>query len=150
MNTSRNGLFREKVLGELMDLSTELSENMTEAFLLQVADLQKTHEIPFVYGDVLKTILALRDYAEIMEQVCDEWGLEGFHRAIYELRAKSLHQISKKLEQGIGFHYDAAMRKCERRKKRIKKDDGVGEDAFVLAAKQHEQDLINPQILNEI
>ena len=62
MNTSRNGVFRESIFGELMDLSTELSENMTEVFLLQVADLQKTQEIALVYGDILKTILALRDY----------------------------------------------------------------------------------------
>lgn len=147
--TSRNGLFHEKAFGELMDLSTELSENMTEAFLLQVADLQKTHEIALVYGDILKTILALRDYAEIMEQVCDEWNLEGFHRAIYELRAKNLKEISQKLETGVGFHYDAAMQKCERRKKRRKKDNGVGEDALVLASKQHEQSFANEQATNE-
>lgn len=138
MCNTRAGLFKEEAFGEMMDLSAELSENRTDGFLLQVADLQKTHEIPLVYGDILKTILALRDYAEIMEQVCDEWSLEGFHRAIYELRAKSLHQISQKLEQGIGFNYDAAMRKCERRKKRSKKDDGVGEDALILASKRQE------------
>ena len=138
MDNTREGLFQEESFGELMDLSAELSETMTEDFLMQIADLQKTHEISLVYGDILKTILALRDYAEIMEQVCDEWSLEGFHRAIYELRAKNLLEISRKLENGIGFHYDAAMQKCERRKKRSKKDNGVGEDALVLATKQHE------------
>lgn len=149
LNTLRNGLFREKTFGELMDLSAELSENMSEAFLLQVADLQKTHEISLVYGDILKTILALRDYADIMEQVCDEWNLEGFHRSIYKLRAKNLREISQKLEAGIGFHYDAAMQKCARRKKRSKMNTGVGEDALVLASKQHEQSFANALATNE-
>lgn len=144
MPNARDGLFPEETFGELMDLSAELSENMTASFLLQVSDLRKTYEIHLVYGDILKTILALRDYAEIMEQVCDEWGLEGFHRAIYELRAKKLQEISSKLETSIGFCYDAAMQKCERRKLRSRKDNGVGEDALILASKQHEQYNANP------
>lgn len=139
MVEGRQGLFSEQTFGEIMDLSAELSENMADAFLLQVSNLSRTHEIYLVYGDVLKIILALRDYAEIMDQVCDEWGLEGFHRAIYELRARNLRGISEKLETGIGFHYDAAMEKCQRRKLRKTKDRGVGEDALVLGSRQQEQ-----------
>lgn len=86
-----------------MDLSAELSENMADAFLLQVSDLSRTHEIHLVYGDLLKIILALWDYAEIMDQICDEWGLEGFHRAIYELRARNLRRISESWKQALVF-----------------------------------------------
>ena len=139
MVEGRQGLFSEETFGEIMDLSAELSENMTDTFLLQVSDLSKTHEIHLVYGDLLKIILALRDYAEIMDQVCDEGGLEGFHRAIYVLRAGKLREISEKLETCIGFHYDTAMEKCQRRKLRKRKDRGVGEDALVLASRQQEQ-----------
>lgn len=138
MSKEREGLFPEETFGELMDLSAEFSENMTDSFLLRVSDIQKTHEIHLVYGDILKTILALRDYAEIMDQVCDEWRLEGFHRAIYQQRSRKLQEISQKLEISIGFRYDAAIRKCERRRNRSKKDNGVGEDALVLASRQHE------------
>ena len=139
MVEGRQGLFSEETFGEIMDLSAELSENMTDAFLLQVSDLSKTHEIHLIYGDLLKIILALRDYAEIMDQVCDEWGLEGFHQAIYVLRAGKLREISEKLETGIGFHYDTAMEKCQRRKLWKRKDRGVGEEALVLASRQQEQ-----------
>ena len=132
MVEGRQELFSEQTFGEIMDLSAELSENMANAFLLQVSDLSRTHEIHLVYGDLLKIILALRDYAEIMDQVCDEWSLEGIHRVIYELRARNLRGISEKLETGIGFHYDAAMEKCQRRKLRRIKDRGVGESKSVF------------------
>lgn len=122
-----------------MDLSTELSENMTDAFLLKISDLNKVHEITLVYGDLMKIILAVRDYAEIMDQVCDECGLEGFHKALYQLRARKLQEISTKLEKSIGFDYDAAMRKCQRKKYRRNNGSDVGEEALILTSRQQKE-----------
>lgn len=42
MVEGRQGLFSEQTFGEIMDLSAELSENMADAFLLQVSDLSRT------------------------------------------------------------------------------------------------------------
>ena len=51
------------------------------------------------YGDVVKIVNALRDYAKLLETVCDEWDLGGFHRATYEYQAEKLRQIADKLQR---------------------------------------------------
>ena len=42
------------------------------------------------------------DYARLLELACDEWDLQGFHRATYEYHAKKLRAIAKKYQVGIG------------------------------------------------
>lgn len=71
-----------------------------------------------------------------MELVCDEWDLGGFHRATYEYQAEKLRQIADKLQCGIGYDYDAAVRKCQKLRGKKPRNDDVGEDAMVLAVKR--------------
>ena len=88
------------------------------------------------YGDVVKIVNALRDYAKLLETVCDEWELGGFHRAIYEYQAEKLRQIADKLQRGIGYDYDAAVRKCQKLRGKRPRNADVGEEAMVLAVKR--------------
>lgn len=88
------------------------------------------------YGDVVKIVNALRDYAKLLETVCDEWELGGFHRATYEYQAEKLRQITDKLQCGIGYDYDAAVRKCQKLRGKRSRNADVGEDAMVLAVKR--------------
>ena len=75
-------------------------------------------------------------YAKLLELVCDEWELAGFHRATYEYQAEKLRQIADKLQCGIGYDYDAAVRKCQKLRGKKPRNDDVGEDAMVLAVKR--------------
>lgn len=77
----------------------------------------------------------MMDYARLLELTCDEWGLEGYHRAVYELYAKDFRAIAKKYQEAIGYDYDAAVAKCEAKKNKARKDEDVGVDAFELAMK---------------
>lgn len=96
-----------------LSASIDLERCLSGEVLLHVFDLSGTHEVKTCYGDVVKIVNALRDYAKLLELVCDEWELAGFHRATYEYQAEKLRQIADKLQCGIGYDYDAAVRKCQ-------------------------------------
>lgn len=85
------------------------------------------------YGDICKVVNALRDYARLLRMVCDEWNLQGFHRASYEHHADDLEKISKKYQAGIRYDYDAAVEKCRRKTEKNRRDEDIGEDALLLA-----------------
>ena len=97
-----------------LSASIDLERYLSSEVLLHVFDLSGTHEVKTCYGDVVKIVNALRDYAKLLELVCDEWELAGFHRATYEYQAEKLRQIADKLQCGIGYDYDAAVRKCQK------------------------------------
>lgn len=67
-----------------LSASIDLERYLSSEVLLHVFDLSGTHEVKTCYGDVVKIVNALRDYAKLLELVCDEWDLGGFHRATYE------------------------------------------------------------------
>lgn len=97
-----------------LSASIDLERCLSREVLLHVFDLSGTFEVKTCYGDVVKIVNALRDYAKLLELVCDEWELAGFHRATYEYQAEKLRQIADKLQCGIGYDYDAAVRKCQK------------------------------------
>lgn len=119
-----------------LSASIDLERGLSSEVLLHVFDLSGTHEVRTCYGDVVKIVNALRDYARLLETVCDEWELAGFHRAIYEYQAEKLRQIADKLQRGIGYDYDAAVRKCQKLRGKTPRNADVGEEAMVLAVKR--------------
>ena len=86
-----------------LSASIDLERYLSSEMLLHVFDLSGTHEVKTCYGDVVKIVNALRDYAKLLELVCDEWELAGFHRATYEYQAEKLRQIADKFQCGIGY-----------------------------------------------
>lgn len=125
----------EPVIRQPMELDFLLGQELSLCF----RDLDGTHEFQTCYGDICKTVNALRDYSRLLEMACEQWNLVGFHRALYEYQAEKLREIAGKLQAGIGYDYDAAMEKCRRKKSQKKKESDVGEDALVLAFRRSEQ-----------
>lgn len=78
------------------------------------------------------------DYANILDRVCDEWDLTGFHRATYELHAEKLREIAQKYQSGIGYDYEKNIEKCQKLKKRHNQSD-IGGDALELLNKKYHQ-----------
>ena len=64
-----------------LSASIDLERRLSGEVLLHIFDLSGTLEVKTCYGDVVKIVNALRDYAKLLELVCDEWELAGFHRA---------------------------------------------------------------------
>lgn len=116
--------------------SIDLERGLSREVLLHVFDLSGTHEVKTCYGDVVKIVNALRDYAKLLEMVCEEWNLSGFHQATYEYQAERLRQIADKFQRGIGYDYDDAVRKCQKLREKKPRNADVGEEAMVLAVKR--------------
>lgn len=119
----------EPVLQQPMELDFLLGQELSFCF----RDLDGVHEFKTCYGDICKTVNALRDYAQLLIMACDQWELTGFHRALYEYHSEKLCEIAGKLQRGIGYDYDKAVARCQRKKKQKRKDSDIGEDALILA-----------------
>lgn len=117
----------EPVVSRPVDL-----EFMGTEVILSVFDINGDHEIRTCYGDICKTVNALRDYSRILTMVCDTWDLHGFHRIKYEFHAEKLREIADKLQAGIGYDYDAAVGRCEKQKAKKHRDDDVGGEALEM------------------
>lgn len=108
-----------------------------EDFLFRYCDPEPLTEegFPTCYGDIYKTVNALRDYVRLLESVCDQWELTGFHRATYEYHAEKLRKIADKLQAGIGYDYDKAVERCKKKRARKSHSNDVGEDALLLTVR---------------
>ena len=81
----------EPVLAHHMEVEEYLKQELT----LSYVDLDGSHELQTCYGDILKTINALMDYTRMLDLVCEQWHLTGFHRATYEYQAGKLREIAE-------------------------------------------------------
>lgn len=99
---------------------------------LHVFDIHSNHEIKTCCGDICKIVNALRDYSRLLEMVCDEWDLGGFHRAAYEFHAETLRELAGKFQEGIGYDYDAAVAKCQKKRGKKQHDKDVGGEALTM------------------
>ena len=86
----------EPVLAHHMEVEEYLKQELT----LSYVDLDGSHELQTCYGDILKTINALMDYTRMLDLVCEQWHLTGFHRATYEYQAGKLREIAEKIPDG--------------------------------------------------
>lgn len=116
----------ESAITHSIELEALLGKEVTIFFY----DLDGNHELKTCFGDLFKTINALMDYSRMLEIVCDQWNLEGFHRATYEYHANKLREIAEKFGSGIGYDYAAAIEKCRRKRERPTRDSDVGDDAL--------------------
>lgn len=124
----------EPVVSRPVDL-----EFMGAEVVLSVFDIEGDHEIRTCYGDICKTVNALRDYSKMLTMVCNTWDLHGFHRATYEFQAGKLREIADKFQAGIGYDYDAAVEQCEKRKKKNHRDEEVGGEAMAMGLLKTQQ-----------
>ncbi len=67
--------------------SVQLEQFLGEELIFCFRNLDGVHTFTTCYGDIYKTVNALRDYVRLLESVCDQWELTGFHRATYEYHA---------------------------------------------------------------
>ena len=107
--------------------------------VIHLHDIDGDREVKTCMGDIYKIVNALMAYSRLLELVCNEWDLQGFHRATYEYHAEKLRAIAKKYQTAIDYDYDAAVAKCESKKKRNRKEDDIGGDALELALKRGRQ-----------
>ena len=127
---------------EKFELSTTTTVEMTEidgmeqGAILRFTDIGKVgrysgdREVSTCYGDLYVIVNALRDYADMLESVIPEWGLTGFHAATYELHAARCRKIAGKYAAAIGYDYDKAVERCQRRRAKGDRNDDTGIDGL--------------------
>lgn len=125
----------ETVLAHPMEMEAYLKQELT----LSYVDLDGSHELQTCYGDILKTINALMDYTRMLDLVCEQWNLTGFHRATYEYQSGKLREIAEKFQTAIGYNYAAAVEKCRKKQAKKQRSDDVGEDALTLAVRRRQK-----------
>lgn len=131
MRNENQSLSREK-FESVVTQSIELDALGTELNIC-FQDLDGPCEIKTCYGDICKIVNALRDYAKMLRMVCGEWGLQGYHQAVYELHADKLEEIAEKYQAGIGYDYDQAVERCGKKRERMRYDGDVGGEAMAMA-----------------
>lgn len=90
-------------------------------------------EIYMCPGDLIVICNVLHDYASAMEVFAEEDP--GWDQAMLEYHAQRCRKIQKQIETAMGYNVEAAVEKCRKNMNRKRKDDDVGEDAFVLAVR---------------
>lgn len=126
--------------------TVELTEidGMEQGAILRFTDAGQSggdRELRTCYGDLYAVVNALRDYANILEGVIPEWGLTGYHAAVYELHAARCREIAGKYAAAIGYDYDKAMERCLKRRARNGSGDDTGLDGLeALARKRRKPD----------
>lgn len=117
----------EPVIAQPMEI-----EELGRELLICFNDLDGPCEIRTCYGDIRKIVDSLMDYARLLEMVCEQWDLKGFHQASYMSRAMELRKIARKYQAGIHYDYDAAVEKCRRKQAKKQRDDDVGGEAIEM------------------
>ena len=124
----------EPPIDELLEMN-DLDAEVVLSFLTE----RGRKEIRTCPGDIYKIVNALMDYARMLELAIVEWNLGSFKKATYEYHAEQCRAIAQKYAQGIGYDYEKAVERCQKQRARrstTSGDDGVGEDALVLAMRK--------------
>ena len=130
--------FPKEIYEPVLSHTMEMEEYLKQELTLPYVDVDGSHELRTCYGDILKTINALMDYTHMLELVCEQWNLTGFHKATYEYHVRKLREIAKKFQTAIGYDYAAAVEKCRKKQARKKRSDDVGEDALTLTVRRQQ------------
>lgn len=136
-SNEQKSLLGEEVMAPIMERPFQL--DMLEGdVVLSFLGKMRPETLKVCIGDIYKTVNALMDYARLLELAVKEWNLEGYHRMTYEIHAEEYRKVAQKYADGIGYDYQKALETCK--KKQLRRDEGVGEDALVLSVRQAQRD----------
>ena len=130
--------YPREIYEPVLATSMELDEFLRKEFTINYFDLDGDHEVHTCYGDIKMTIDALMDYTNLLDTICEQWKLEGYHRAVYQYHSDMLRKFSGKLQAALGYDYAATLEKCRKKQNRKRKDrdEDIGADGITLAARR--------------
>lgn len=89
--------------------------------------------IEMAEGEIRIVIEALADYYDIIKERVEAMEI-GYPKAVWEDRLMRIKKIQEKLEESLGYNRDKQLEICKKR--RFSRNDDIGEDALVLAARK--------------
>ncbi len=88
------------------------------------------YEVTASYGDIVLLISMCRDYVKALDEVRgDSIDWQAYYR-------NKFLGIADRLQEQIGYDYDAAVEKCRKKADKRESNSDVGEDALLLALKR--------------
>lgn len=83
-------------------------------------------ELSTCIGDLYVIVNALYDYAGILEQATARQKLDSYHKELYLLYAARCRRIAEKFSRQMGYDYDKALERCQKRRAKEKGGDDTG------------------------
>lgn len=136
MQGSNEPEYPREIYEPVLTPSIELDAYLKQELAISYFNVDGDHEMQTCYGDIKLTIDALMDYTRMLDTVCAQWNLKGFHKADYEYHADRLRKFAEKLQAAIGYDYAATLEKCRKKQKRKPRHDDIGEDGITLSARR--------------
>lgn len=144
-STPRTGQLPRESFEPVISRPIEIENLLNTELTVNFYNLDGDHTFKTCYGDLIKTINALMDYSRMLEMVCEEWHLEGFHRATYEYHANKLREIAERFQSAVGYDYAAAVEKCRKKREKSERESDVGDDALAQAFRRSQRKNRKPQ-----
>lgn len=123
----------EKKKKENIDPSKTFDERMKRFLHYMETKGMNEQWIEMAFGEIRIVIEALADYYDFMSEQVREMEI-GYPKAVWGDRLERIKQIQAKLEESTGYNRDRQLETCNKR--RGSRDDGVWEDALVLATQK--------------
>lgn len=130
-----------------LEFSAEMTEQVEQAeqgnIPLQFYNLKSQcyQGIHTCEGDMVVICNTLADYVDLMMEFIRQSDYEGYQKAFYEVHARRCQKISLKLQEQIGYDREAAIERCQAKRKYYEEngdapDNDVGEEALVMMVKR--------------
>ncbi len=88
------------------------------------------YEVAASYGDIVLLISMCRDYVKTLDEIRgDSIDWQAYYR-------NKFLGIADRLQEQIGYDYDAAVEKCRKKAEKRESNSDIGEDALLLALKR--------------
>lgn len=135
---NKKSLFSAENFEKAMTETVEMTEidGVEEDAVLCFTDIGKygipasEKNVQTCYGDLYVVVNALRDYSSLLERVIREWNLTGYQAAYYEMHATRCRKIAGKYAAAIGYDYDKALERCQKRRAKGERAGDFGVDGL--------------------
>lgn len=81
-------------------------------------------------GDLYVIVNALRDYTNVLEKAISEWGMAGLRKELFSLHAIRCRKIADKFSEQMGYDYDQAVERCQKRRAKGQHEEDTGIDGL--------------------
>lgn len=115
----------------LKEVEKEVSKEEKKQVMIEKAinlKLMCDYVVSCSYGDIVLIICMLHDYVRMLDETRNTIQWEAYYR-------DKFIKMADRLSEQIGYDYDAAVEKCEKKLQKKETSADVGEEAMALALK---------------
>lgn len=96
-------------------------------------------------GDLYVIVNALYDYANILERLPLEKEPSGYQKELFLLHAVRCRKIADKFSKQMGYDYEKALERCQKRRAKESGGDDTGLDGLEAAVRKKREEKCNKE-----